>query len=141
MLFSYLIAWARGFPGDSDGKESACSAGDPGSITGWGRCPGEGNCNLLQHPCQENPMDGGPWQATVHGVTKSWTQRSDFTQSEAVVLYGTIVMADLLFLLPALKSNNSVSRRQRWHVYRGKPVLRFPVTEARQKCPHGGDTM
>ena len=86
-------------------------------------------------------MDGGAWQATVHGVTKSWTQLSDFTQSEAVVLYGTIVMADLLFLLPALKSNNSVSRRQRWHVYRGKPVLRFPVTEARQKCPHGGDTM
>ena len=40
---------------------------------------GEGNGNPLQYPCLENPMDGGAWQATVHGVAKSWTQLSDFT--------------------------------------------------------------
>ena len=53
--------------------DSACSAGDPGSIPGLGRSPGEGNGNSLQYSCLENLMDGGAWQATVHGVTKSWT--------------------------------------------------------------------
>ena len=47
------------FPGGSVGKESACNAGDPGSIPGLGRSPGEGNGNLLQYSCLENPMDGG----------------------------------------------------------------------------------
>ena len=65
-----------GFPGDSDGKESACNAGDLGSIPGSGRSPGEGNGYPLQYSCLENPMDRGPWQATVHGVTKSRTQLS-----------------------------------------------------------------
>ena len=68
-----------GFPGGSDGKESACSAGDLGLIPGFGRPPGEGNGNPLQYSCLENPMDGGAWQATVHGVTKGQTQLSDFT--------------------------------------------------------------
>ena len=45
--------------GGSDGKTSACNAGDPGSIPGSGRSPGEGNGNPLQHSCLENPMDGG----------------------------------------------------------------------------------
>ena len=48
-----------GFPGGSDGKASACNAGDPGSIPGSGRSPGEGNGNPLQHSCLENPTDGG----------------------------------------------------------------------------------
>ena len=48
-----------GFPGGSDGKASACNAGDPGSIPGSGRSPGEGNGNPLQHSCLENPMDRG----------------------------------------------------------------------------------
>ena len=43
------------------------------SIPEWGRSPGEGNGNPLQYSCLENPMDGGVWWATVHGVTKSWT--------------------------------------------------------------------
>ena len=60
-----------GFPGGSEGKESACNAGDPGSIPGSGRCPGEGNGNPLQYSCLENPMDRGAWQATVHGVAKN----------------------------------------------------------------------
>ena len=56
-----------GFPGGSDGKASAYNAGDMGSISGLGRSPGEGNVNLLQYSCLENSMDGGAWQATVHG--------------------------------------------------------------------------
>ena len=46
---------------------------DLGSIPGLGRSPEEGNGNPLQYSCLENPMDGGTWQATVHGVAKSWT--------------------------------------------------------------------
>ena len=70
------------FPGGLDGKASAYNAyhvGDPGSIPGLGRCPGEGNGNPLQHSCLENPVDGGTRQATVHGVAKSRTLLSDFT--------------------------------------------------------------
>ena len=52
---------------------------DPGSIPGSGRPPGEGNGNPLQYSSLENPMDGGAWSATVHGVTKSRTRLSDFT--------------------------------------------------------------
>ena len=54
-------------------KASACSTGDPGSIPGSGRSPGEGNGNLLQYSCLESPIDRGAWQAAVHGVAKSWT--------------------------------------------------------------------
>ena len=60
-----------GSPGGSDGKESACNAGDPGSIPGWGRSPGEGNGYPLQYSSLENPMDTGAWQAIVHGAAKS----------------------------------------------------------------------
>ena len=49
------------FPGGSDGKVSAYNAGNPGSIPGLGRSPGEGNGNPLQYSCLENPMDGGAW--------------------------------------------------------------------------------
>ena len=62
-----------GFPGGSDAKESASNAGDPGSILGWGRSPGEGNGNPLQYSCLENSVDRGAWWAAVHGVTKSQT--------------------------------------------------------------------
>ena len=60
----------RGFPGVSDGKASACNVGDPGSIPGSGRSPGEGNGNPLQYSCLGNSMDGGAWRAAVHGITK-----------------------------------------------------------------------
>ena len=59
-----------GFPHSSVGKESACNAGDSGSIPESGRSPGEGNGNPPQYSCLENPMDGGAWQATVHGVAR-----------------------------------------------------------------------
>ena len=60
--------------GGSDGKESACNAGDPGFIPGLGRSPGEGNNNPLQYSCLENPMDRGAWWAIVHRVAKSQRQ-------------------------------------------------------------------
>ena len=60
-----------GFPGSSDGEVSAYNAGDLGSIPGSARSPGEGNGNPLQYSCLENPMDGGAWQATVHGIAES----------------------------------------------------------------------
>ena len=64
--------WSNlGFPAGSDSKESACNAGDPGLIPGSGRSLGEGNGNPVQYSCLENPMDGGAWQAIVHGVAKS----------------------------------------------------------------------
>ena len=54
-----------------DGKESACDAGDPGSLSWSGRPSGEGNGNPLQYSCLENPMDRGAWQPTVYGVAES----------------------------------------------------------------------
>ena len=71
------------YAGGSDGKVSAYNAGDPGSIPGSGRSPGEGNGNPLQYSCLENRMDRGAWWATVHGVAKSRTQLSDFTHTHA----------------------------------------------------------
>ena len=59
-----------GFPVSSAGKESVCNAGDPGSIPGLGRCPGEGNGNPLLYSCLGNPMDRGAWWATVHEVVR-----------------------------------------------------------------------
>ena len=60
-----------GIPGGSDDKESACNAGDLGSILA------EGNGYPLQYSCLENPMDRGAWRATIHRVTKSQTQLSN----------------------------------------------------------------
>ena len=68
-----------GFPGGSDGKESALNPGDPGLIPLSGRSPGGGNGNPIQYSCLENPMDRGTWWAAVRGVTKSQTQLSYFT--------------------------------------------------------------
>ena len=62
----------RGSPGGSDGKESACNAGDLGSIPGSGKSPGEGNGYPLQYVYLENPM------ATVYGAAKCWTQLSKY---------------------------------------------------------------
>ena len=72
-LFNYLYLSIDdlGFPGGLEGKVSAYNAGDPGSIPESGRSPGEGNGTPLQYSCLENPMDGGVWEAAVHGVSKS----------------------------------------------------------------------
>ena len=84
---SALVAW--GFPGGSDGKESACNAGDLCSILGSGRSPGEGNSYPLQYSCLENSMDKGDWRTIVQGGhkeadmthqlnnNKQWQQKGD----------------------------------------------------------------
>ena len=77
-LHSFHMLATRGFPCSSVGKESACSTGDLSLIPGLRTSPGEGNGSPLQYPCLEDSMNGGAWQAAVHGVTKSWTQLSDF---------------------------------------------------------------
>ena len=58
------------FPCSSVSKESTCNAREPGSIPRAGRSPGEGNGNLLQCSCLDNPMDRGAWQATVHSIAR-----------------------------------------------------------------------
>ena len=68
-----LPTWPPAFLVTQAVKRLVCSARDPGSIPGLGRCPGEGNGNSLQYTCLENPMDGGAWWSMVHGVTKSQT--------------------------------------------------------------------
>ena len=75
--FSIRYTSLLGFHYSSISKESACSAGDPGSNPGLGRSPGEGNGKSLQYPCLENIMDSGAWWIAVHGVTKSWARLSD----------------------------------------------------------------
>ena len=65
---------ASGLPRWLSGKESACSAGDPGLIPGSRRSPGGGYGNPLQYSCLENPIDRGAWRATVHRVAKSQTR-------------------------------------------------------------------
>ena len=66
MFYIYdIYIYIYGFPGGSDGKESACSAGDPGLSPRLGRFPGDGNGNPLQYFCLENSMDRGAWKATL----------------------------------------------------------------------------
>ena len=69
----YILIILKGFPGGSDGKESACNTGDLGSIPGLGRSPRKGDGNPLQYSYLENPMDRRDCQALVHRVAKSQT--------------------------------------------------------------------
>ena len=68
--FWQLANFSKGFVGGSVVKNLPASAGDPGSIPGLGRSPGEGNGYPFQYSCPGNPMDRGAWQAIVHGVAK-----------------------------------------------------------------------
>ena len=83
-----------GFPGGSEVKASACNAGELGSIPGLGTSPGEGNGNPLQYSSLENPMDGGAWWATVHGVTKE----SD-TTANRLETHGSVGLHNFVKLL------------------------------------------
>ena len=78
-MYHYFITFIEclGFSHRSVSKESACKAGDQGSTPHVGKFPREGNGNPLQYSCLENPMDSRTWRATVYGVAKSWTRRSD----------------------------------------------------------------
>ena len=80
--FSSVIASQLGFPGGSDGKEPACSAGDLGSIPGSGRSPGGGNGHPLQYSWLEDPMDRRAWRVMVRGVAES-----DMTEQPTLSLW------------------------------------------------------
>ena len=71
--FAFCLATSQGFPGGSDGKESACNARERGSIPGSGRSRGEGNGGPLQCSCLEHSVDREAWRTTVYGVTESDT--------------------------------------------------------------------
>ena len=86
-LIAYGLWLPLCFPGGSDGKASAYDAGDPGSIPGSGRSPGEGNGIPLQYSCLGNPMDRGAWQATVHRVTISQIGLSNQTTATYLLSY------------------------------------------------------
>ena len=77
ILWVHLFVSNLRFPRGSDVKESACNAGDLGSIPGLGRSQGEGNGYPLQHSYLANAMDAGAWWSTVHGVVKSQIQLSN----------------------------------------------------------------
>ena len=81
-----------GFPGGSDGIESACKTGNLGSIPGLGRSPGEGHGNPLQYSCLENSVEGGDWWASAHGVTKSQPPLRNFhTHALDLMKYGNSI--------------------------------------------------
>ena len=104
-----------GFPGGLDGKESACNAGNPGSIPGSGRSLREGNGYPLECSSLENSMDKEAWWATVHRVEKSWTRLSNFhftfnttyneTWCDGVPNKGTTVIHEILAKKTQFKFN------------------------------------
>ena len=87
----------------SVGKESGCNAGDLGSIPGSGRSPGEGNGNPLQYSCLENPMDKGPWQATVLRVARIrhdlWLNHHTFSSFSSYLGYLLLSWFFLRFIM------------------------------------------
>ena len=74
----------EGFPCGSDGHESAYNPGDPSSIPGWRRFPGEWNGNPFQYSCLENSMDRGSRWATIHGTVKSQTRLSKRAHTQCI---------------------------------------------------------
>ena len=90
-LFLFYYRW--GFPGGSDGKESACSAGNPGSIPGSGRSPGEGNGNPLQYSCLENSVDRGAWWSHKESdMTEQLTEQKLFNIIKSTFCINEITM-------------------------------------------------
>ena len=102
-FFARHFILVMGFPGGSDGKVSACNVGDPGSIPGLGRSPGEGNGNPIQYACLENPRDRGSWWAAVCGVAQSRTQLKRLSSSSSSSRASLI--AQLVKNPPAMQEN------------------------------------
>ena len=108
-LFSFIMMFL-GFPGGSDGRESACKARDLSSIPGLGRSPGEGHSNPLQYSCLETPMDRGAWWAIVHEVTESSTWLSIWAHKHTHIqcVWGLCFLSpwcDIFYQLKTFSSN------------------------------------
>ena len=111
-----------GFPGGSAGEESACNAGDLGSISGLGRSPGEGKSYPFQYSGLENSME-----CVVHGVSKSRTRLSDF---QSIIHRPTAIMRQRLTSLPILLQGNGYLFHRTEGVNQGTSLVQFP------KQPH-----
>ena len=94
-------------------KASAYKARDPGSIPGSGRCSGEGSGHQVLYSCLGNPMDGGAWWATVHGVAKRWTRLSRFTTTNAgtVAARGIFLVAFIRTLVIVMVTSVGVNAK------------------------------
>ena len=99
------IVVITGFPGGSEVKASPSNAGDPGSISGSGRSPGEGNGNPLQCSCLENPMDEEAWLAAIYGVAQSRTLLKRFSSSSIVLLGWTTIYVSTYLLKDILAAS------------------------------------
>ena len=99
---------------------------DMGSIPGSGRSPGGGNGNPLQYSCLENPMDRGSWWATVHGVTKSWTQLSMHVK----LIFWCVNKFCYLIWIPSLKSSDS------WMKWTTQFINLHDSKNQAHTCPH-----
>ena len=93
---------AGGFPSGSDYKESTCNAGDPNSIPGLGRSPGEGNGKPLHYSCLKNPMARGAWWAAVHGLIESDMTEQLSLDDVSVLLFQFIPYSPSLTLSASL---------------------------------------
>ena len=126
-----------GFPGGSEVKASASNAGNPGSIPGLGRSPGEGNGNPLQYSCLENPMDGGAWQATVHGVAKTGTWLNDLTSLDFnIINLFTFNFQKHPFSPPGLNNLHNILCIYCLNLLNSKWTLVFRVSEHHNSLKH-----
>ena len=87
----YYLIIQMGFPGGSDGKESACNAGDTDLIPGLGESPREGNDYPLQYSCLENPMDQGAWWATTSKCPKLYQKSNKTVGKSTYNAYESII--------------------------------------------------
>ena len=105
------------------GKESACNAGDQGSIPGLGRSSGEGNGNPLWYSCLENPMNRGAWQATDHAVARVGHDLATKSPSPELLLRanGTLYVNYLQELILKRKYSSNLF----WYLYKVWFSLKF----------------
>ena len=120
----FTMLFIKCFPGGSDGKESACNVGDQGSIPGSGRSPGEGHGNSLQYSCLKNLLDRGAWWATVHGISKSGTQLSDWHFLSVLLLVCILWVVLLrLFLFIIAQGFFNVFFKRNWRLCMARDVM------------------